>query len=280
MSGTVNISRNIWNDTAFKPEPFTEREAWVWMIMEASYKPRKKPVGSIWVDLRRGQLSCSVRFMCDAWSWSKSRVDRFLKRLENRDMIGTESGIGVNVITICKYDDYQGSQVDFGTAKTEKRDSSGTAAGQQRDKPKKGVIHYARMEEERDTNVSLALFALEQKPPDRFEEFWDQYPHRGGAKKGKATAQKSWAKAIKDGATQSEIIAGAMRYAGDRQVIDGYAKNASTWINQRGWTDEIEPPAQTPPTRPGGGVFGGSSGPGASLVGIIARRELERRGGA
>ena len=130
MSGTVNISRSIWHDTAFKPEPFSEREAFMWIIMDASYKPREKRVGNVTVDLQRGQLATSVRFMCDAWGWSKSRVDRFLKRLENRDMIGTDSGTGINVITVCKYDDYQNTPNFSGTVDSEKRDSSGTAAGQ------------------------------------------------------------------------------------------------------------------------------------------------------
>lgn len=130
MSGTVNIARTIWHDAAFKAEPFTEREAFMWMVMEASYMPREKRVGTIAVNLERGQLATSVRFMCDAWGWSKSRVDRYLKRLENRDMIGTASGTGINVITICKYDEYQNTPSTSGTGKKEKRDSSGTAAGQ------------------------------------------------------------------------------------------------------------------------------------------------------
>lgn len=148
MSGTVNISRGIWHDTAFKPEPFTEREAFMWIIMEASYKPRQKRVGNVTVDLQRGQLATSVRFMCEAWDWSKSRVDRFLKRLEKRDMIGIDSGTGVNVITVCKYDDYQSAPKDSGTPKSEKRDSTGTAAGQQRDKPNKGLIPDARIDDD------------------------------------------------------------------------------------------------------------------------------------
>ena len=140
MSGTVNISRSIWQDAAFKDQTFTEREAFMWMIMEASYKDREKRIGNITVDLGRGQLATSVRFMAEAWGWSKSAVDRFLKRLEKRDMIGTASGTGINVITICKYDEYQNKPAKSGTAKIQKRDSSGTAAGQQRDKPNKGLI--------------------------------------------------------------------------------------------------------------------------------------------
>lgn len=132
MSGTVNIARSLFHDAAFKDQPFTEREAFMWMVMEASWKDREKRIDNKVVSLKRGQLAASIRFMAEAWSWEKSTVDRFLKRLKNRDMIGTDSGTGVNVITICKYSEYQGGDHDGGTDKKEKRDSSGTAAGQTR----------------------------------------------------------------------------------------------------------------------------------------------------
>jgi hypothetical protein len=132
MSGTVNIARSLFSDEAFKTQPFTEREAFMWLVMEASWKDRTKRVGTITVQLKRGQLAASVRFMAEAWQWEKSTVDRFLKRLQKRDMIGTDCGTGVNVITVCKYNDYQGSGASCGTEENEKRDSSGTASGQTR----------------------------------------------------------------------------------------------------------------------------------------------------
>jgi uncharacterized protein YdaU (DUF1376 family) len=73
-----------------------------------------------------------------------------------------------------------------------------------------------------------------------FEEFWNQYPHRGGAKKGKSEARKSWDRAIKLKTSKAEIISGALRYGQDRQVLSGYAKDPSTWLNQRGWEDDVE----------------------------------------
>lgn len=94
-------------------------------------------------------------------------------------------------------------------------------------------------EPEEDTNVSSLRDAAEEGP-DFFEEFWLQYPHRGGAKKGKSDAKKSWDRAIKAKTNPSQIIQGAMRYAADAQVIRGFAKNPATWINQRCWHDEIE----------------------------------------
>jgi hypothetical protein len=132
MSGTVNIARSLFQDEAFKAQPYTEREAFMWLVMEASWKDRTKRVGNIVVELKRGQLAASIRFMANAWQWEKSTVDRFLKRLEKRDMIGTDCGTGLNVITVCKYNDYQGDGASSGTEENQKRDSSGTAAGQTR----------------------------------------------------------------------------------------------------------------------------------------------------
>ncbi len=89
---------------------------------------------------------------------------------------------------------------------------------------------------ESESKLSLAHVA----EPSRFSDFWQQYPHRGGAKKGKASAQKVWDRLMKVKTPQDQIIAGAMRYAGDRQVLAGYAKDPATWLNARGWEDEIE----------------------------------------
>ena len=92
-------------------------------------------------------------------------------------------------------------------------------------------------ERKRETKVSL----VPKPKAERFEDFWDQYPHRNGAKKGKATAKASYDRQIAAGASEQEIISGAMRYAEDRQVIEGYAKHPATWLNQKGWEDDIEP---------------------------------------
>lgn len=171
MSGTVNIARSIFHDAAFKDQPFTEREAFMWMVMEASWKDREKRIDNKVVSLKRGQLAASIRFMAEAWSWQKSTVDRFLKRLENRDMIGTDSGTGVNVITICKYNEYQGGETDSGTAKNEKRDSSGTAAGQTRTPE---AIPEARREEE-EAKASLSYFDDATAPIDDFAQAVSAY---------------------------------------------------------------------------------------------------------
>lgn len=112
MSGSVRIARAVFDDPAFKDEAFSEREAFIWLIMEASFKRREKRVGHSLVTLERGQLSHSLRFMAGAWKWSEPRVRRYLERLENRRMIECAADAGVTVVTVCKYDKYQSQASD------------------------------------------------------------------------------------------------------------------------------------------------------------------------
>lgn len=129
--GVFAVDRGIWEHDAFRDQPFTDREAWMWMVGEAAFKTRTRNIGGKVVDLGRGQLVASVRFLAERWQWSKSAVDRFLDRLKKRDMIETNSGTGILVITVCKYEEYQRVSLPAGT---QDGTQDGTAAGQQRDK--------------------------------------------------------------------------------------------------------------------------------------------------
>lgn len=105
--GVFAVDRGIWDHESFAKDPFTEREAFIWLVGEASYRPRKTRVGSIVVELQRGQVAHSYRFMAERWSWSLGKVQRFLKRLETDTIIETQSDTGALVVTICNYDKYQ-----------------------------------------------------------------------------------------------------------------------------------------------------------------------------
>ena len=126
MSGTVNIARSIFDHEVFRDEPMTEREAWIWLIMEASWKPRKKRAGDKVVDLERGQLAASVRFMAAAWKWTPAKVQRFIKRLHDLKMICAKTDTGVTVVSICNYDEYQSKAQASDTGAIQQRYSSDT----------------------------------------------------------------------------------------------------------------------------------------------------------
>lgn len=97
-----------WKDHEFfSDEPYSERDAWQWMIEEAHWKPGMVSVMGKPITLNRGQFTASVRFMADKFQWSKDRVKRFLKRCVSWAMIESETATGQYIITICNYEKYQ-----------------------------------------------------------------------------------------------------------------------------------------------------------------------------
>ncbi len=138
--GWITLHRG-WRENALFKGEFSRADAWVWLIENAAWKPVRVRIKGDGFELQRGELTFSVRFMAEAWGWSKSRVDRFITDLRDEGMIETRSKIGTvcdhkagqgqSIITICNYNKYQdineGNRDNSGT-------TSGTTAGQQRDK--------------------------------------------------------------------------------------------------------------------------------------------------
>ena len=105
--GAFFVHRGIWEHTSFDDEPFSQREAWIWLISEAAYRPFKKRIAGHVIELQRGQVCHSQRFLAKAWGWTDSKVRRFLGRLKTDAMIDAETTQSYSIITICNYDTYQ-----------------------------------------------------------------------------------------------------------------------------------------------------------------------------
>lgn len=105
--GVFCIARSAFDHPFFKKEPFTEREAWWWLIGEAAFAPTKVRVGRAMFELERGQLVHAIRFMAQRWQWTEPRVRRFLERLRRQTMLDVRASAEATVLTICNYGEYQ-----------------------------------------------------------------------------------------------------------------------------------------------------------------------------
>ena len=228
--GNFSVSRSIWTSDLFAKEPFTEREAWIWMISSAVWRDKTTRVGHYIIELERGQLCYSIRFLAKAWGWSKSKVDRYLKRLETMDAtrskigtpIGTASGTPPMVITICNYNEYQPDTEKAGHI-------AGQSAGQKRDTSGTNKNKDNKDNKIRDTKVSL-------DHPEIFDRFWSLYPR----KVGKGQAQAAWKAAAKKVDPQL-IIEGLQIHMPDlTDKPPQFIPHASTWLNGERWADELE----------------------------------------
>lgn len=116
-TGWYSMSRGWYDHPIFSDASFCEPMAWEWLISRATYlkSGALRCVAGKEIRLQRGQLCDSVRYMAQAWGWTKSRVERFLKKLRRAAMIETHSETGHNIITICNYDKYQPNQMLSGT---------------------------------------------------------------------------------------------------------------------------------------------------------------------
>jgi hypothetical protein len=114
MSGWVRLHRG-WRESeffsAYRQTPFSEREAWLWLIENAAWKDTERSAASGQrVTITRGQIHTSLRGLQTAWGWDKSRVERFLKRLTEWSMIEMDAGKEGRTLTLCNYCRFQSSR--------------------------------------------------------------------------------------------------------------------------------------------------------------------------
>lgn len=79
-----------------------------------------------------------------------------------------------------------------------------------------------------------------------FEDFYTAYPRHVG----RGAAEKAWMRALREGASAAEIVAGAQRFAA---WVEGAPKRfipyPATWLNAQRWLDEEapDPKVELPP---------------------------------
>ncbi|MGH7238976.1 MAG: hypothetical protein ACREHG_02805 [Candidatus Saccharimonadales bacterium] len=116
INNYITLSRRVfasplWSD---KDRPRTPFEAWLWLIKEARFEmgQQKLLLGGKWVTWGRGQLPGSVRHLAVQWKWTIGKVQRFLSKLEDEQMISreVEASSGQSIITLINYDRYNFSK--------------------------------------------------------------------------------------------------------------------------------------------------------------------------
>jgi len=119
--GWIKLHRSIFENELYFAEKFSRMQAFLDIVLLASYKPTKKILRGTIKNLERGQLMVTVRTLSERWQWSCSKVIDYLRKLENMQMISIERNKATNVITILNYEKYQDAELnpDFATkAKT------------------------------------------------------------------------------------------------------------------------------------------------------------------
>ena len=174
QQGFVKLYRSlfqhwVWNND----EPFDKRSAWVDLLRSARFEhePKKEMVSGKLLEVRRGQLIASVRFLKDRWKWgSNTKVENFLELLQKETMITIEKGQGVSVITICKFDSYNASEETERTPNRHAEDTEQTREGHGTDEIKNTITKESKEVKNPDCPPANAGGSREQKKLFELEE--------------------------------------------------------------------------------------------------------------
>jgi hypothetical protein len=96
--GYFLVERDFMNLQIFKKQPYTEREAWIYLIENAAFKVTLREVDGMAITLQRGQLVGAYRYLAEAWQWltpkgnlSKDKVRRFIDKLDRHGWVSVST---------------------------------------------------------------------------------------------------------------------------------------------------------------------------------------------
>lgn len=108
--GWIKLSRKLLrNDLWGTGSPYDERSAWIYLLLSASYEKsevynhQSKSV----ITILPGQILTSIKSLAERWSWSYSKISRYLDNLEAMGMISQNRTTKYTIITLTNWSKYQ-----------------------------------------------------------------------------------------------------------------------------------------------------------------------------
>jgi hypothetical protein len=107
MSGWIKIYRKITENPLYFSEPFNRSMAWIDMILLTNHSDNYFFKRGIRVDVKAGQIGYDLDTLAKRWQWSRGKVERFLKMLENDNQIIRQKTNVTTLISVVNYKEYQ-----------------------------------------------------------------------------------------------------------------------------------------------------------------------------
>ena len=122
-NGWIHLHRKIrdnwiWDD----PEKL---RAWIDILLMVNHEDKQIPFDGHIITIHKGQRLTSLQKLSERWGWSRNRVDRFLRLLDEAGMVTTNRTPNGTVLTVVNWAFYQ-SKRDTNGATNEA--TSGTAS--------------------------------------------------------------------------------------------------------------------------------------------------------
>lgn len=107
-NGWIKIYRKIQDCFVWQDKPYDKARAWIDLLLLAMHHDKKILVDGEFIVVPRGSFMTSTLKLSDRWGWSRNKVLRFINVLEGEQMLNTKRTPKGTLITIVKYDVFQG----------------------------------------------------------------------------------------------------------------------------------------------------------------------------
>lgn len=105
--GYITLNRGFFDNPLWKEERvYSRAEAWLDLIQSARFEANKEIINNKLIEVQRGQLIASRRYLQKRWCWGGTKVSNFLNLLVKEGMINQQTNQGQTTLTLCKYKDY------------------------------------------------------------------------------------------------------------------------------------------------------------------------------
>ncbi len=158
MSGWIKMHRKITENPLYFSEPFNRTMAWIDLLLLANHTDNFFFKRGIRVDVKIGEVGYDLDTLSKRWKWSRGKIERFLKMLENDNQIVRQKTNVTTLISIVNYDLYQSDN------KASSKASDKASGRKQEGKELKEVFKAPTFEEvlqycnERKNNIDVNKF--------------------------------------------------------------------------------------------------------------------------
>lgn len=105
--GFIKLYRASIDNPLYFSEKFNKWHAWLDLLMLANHKVRMVSVRGVMIEVKRGQVLASERFLADRWKWSRDKVRAFITLLQDQQQILPQKTNITTLLTVVNYEKYQ-----------------------------------------------------------------------------------------------------------------------------------------------------------------------------
>ena len=107
-NGWISLHRQIQDHWLWEQKPFAQGQAWIDLLLMAYHEDVQRPYKGKIKTYHKGEIHVSLSYLAERWGWSRPRVRRFIKLLENAQMITASVTTGDTVLTLVNWAKFQG----------------------------------------------------------------------------------------------------------------------------------------------------------------------------